>query len=121
DVEKLAALVTEDMPADIHLYTHSADEFDIRARMFAPLDGVPEDPATGSANCALAGLLSHYNEAAEGVFHRCIAQGVEMGRPSVLEARAEKREGIVTATWVGGGSVLVSEGVIEADPDLEVN
>jgi trans-2,3-dihydro-3-hydroxyanthranilate isomerase len=119
NVEKLAALVTEGMPADIHLYTHSADEFDIRARMFAPLDGVPEDPATGSANCALAGLLSHYNEAAEGIFHWRIAQGVEMGRPSILEARAEKRERIVTATWVGGGSVLVSEGVIEADPDLK--
>jgi trans-2,3-dihydro-3-hydroxyanthranilate isomerase len=119
NVEKLAALVTEGVPADIHLYTHSGDDFDIRARMFAPLDGVPEDPATGSANCALAGLLSHYNEAVEGVFHWRIAQGFEMGRPSVLEARAEKREGIVTATWIGGGSVLVSEGVIEADPDLK--
>jgi predicted PhzF superfamily epimerase YddE/YHI9 len=60
-----------------------------------------------------------YNEAAEGVFHWRIAQGIEVGRPSVLEARAEKREGIVTATWVGGGSVLVSEGVIEAHPDLK--
>lgn len=111
--------MTEGVPADIHLYTRSADEFDIRARMFAPLDGVPEDPATGSAQLALAGLLSHYNEAAEGVFHWRIAQGVEIGWPSVLEAREEKREGIVTATWVGGGSVLVSEGVIEADPDLK--
>ena len=119
NIEKILALVDEGAPTGIHLYTHSADEFDIRARMFAPLDGVPEDPATGSANCALAGLLSHYNEAAEGIFHWRIAQGVEMGRPSVLEARAEKRERIVTATWVGGGSVLVSEGVIEVDPDLK--
>jgi trans-2,3-dihydro-3-hydroxyanthranilate isomerase len=94
NVEKLAALVNEGAPAGIHLYTHSADEFDIRARMFAPLDGVPEDPATGSANCALAGLLSHYNEAAEGVFHWLISQGVEMGRPSVLSGGAggEKRK-----------------------------
>jgi trans-2,3-dihydro-3-hydroxyanthranilate isomerase len=67
----------------------------------------------------MAGLLSHYKEAAEGVFHWRIAQGVEMGRPSILEARAEKIERIVTATWVGGGSVLVSEGVIEADPDFK--
>jgi trans-2,3-dihydro-3-hydroxyanthranilate isomerase len=111
--------VTDGAPADIHIYMHSADEFDIRVRMFAPLDGVLEDPATGSAQFALADLLSHYNEAAEGVFHWRIAQGIEMGRPSVLEARAKKREGIVTATWVGGGSVLVSEGVIEADPDLK--
>ena len=36
-----------------------------------------------------------------------------MGRPSVLEARAEKRDGDVVGTWIGGASVLVSEGLIE--------
>jgi len=99
---------------DVHLYTKSADEFDIRARMFAPFDGVPEDPATGSANCALAGLLSHYDAARDGTVSWRIAQGVEMGRPSVLEASAEKRDGVVVATRIGGASVLVSEGVIDA-------
>ena len=83
--------------------------------MFAPLDGVPEDPATGSANCALAGLLSHYNENTSGIFHWRIAQGVEMGRASILEARSEKRKGEVVATWVGGNSILVGEGFIETD------
>jgi len=112
------ALAAEGITPDVHLYTQSDDEVDIRARMFAPLDGVPEDPATGSANCALAGLLSHYNEAANGGFHWRIAQGVEMGRPSLLEARTEKKEGVVVATWIGGTSVLVSEGVIEVDLDL---
>ncbi len=100
---------------DLHLYTHSAGEFDLRTRMFAPMDGIPEDPATGSANCALAGLLSHYDKKADGSFQWRIAQGVEMGRPSVLEARAEKRDGIVVSTWIGGVSVLVSEGFIEVD------
>lgn len=111
------AIAAEGVTPDIHLYTHSADEFDIRARMFAPLDGVPEDPATGSANCALAGLLSHHDKAADGIFQWRIAQGVEMGRPSVLEARTEKREGTVVATWIGGASVLVSEGFIEVDQE----
>ncbi|HEX5718550.1 MAG TPA: PhzF family phenazine biosynthesis protein [Thermoanaerobaculia bacterium] len=109
------AIAAEGVTPYIHLYTHSADEFDIRARMFAPLDGVPEDPATGSANCALAGLLSHYDMAADGSFQWRIAQGVEMGRPSILEARAEKRDGAVVAAWIGGASVLVSEGFIEVD------
>jgi trans-2,3-dihydro-3-hydroxyanthranilate isomerase len=81
--------------------------------MFAPFDGVPEDPATGSANCALAGLLSHYGSATDGTSSWRIAQGVEMGRPSVLEASAEKRGGMVVATRVGGASVLVSEGIID--------
>jgi hypothetical protein len=38
-----------------------------------------------------------------------------MGRPSVLEASAEKRGGVVVATRVGGASVMVSEGIIEVD------
>ena len=91
----------------------SDDEFDIKARMFAPLDGVPEDPATGSANCALVGLLAHYDSADDGDFRWRISQGVEMGRPSVLCGRTEKRNGAVTGVWMAGNSVLVSAGQIE--------
>jgi trans-2,3-dihydro-3-hydroxyanthranilate isomerase len=98
---------------DIHLYVRSGDEFDLRTRMFAPYDGVPEDPATGSANCALAALLTQERRESSGAFAYRIAQGVEMGRPSVLEARSEKRDGVVSGTWIGGASVLVSEGTIE--------
>ena len=115
NMDGLDALVAEGITPDVHLYVHSADEFDLRARMFAPLDGVPEDPATGSANCALAGLLSQHAKASDGSFSWRIAQGVEMGRPSVLEARTEKREGAVEGIWIGGASVLVSEGVMEVD------
>jgi trans-2,3-dihydro-3-hydroxyanthranilate isomerase len=91
------------------------DTFDIRARMFAPLSGVPEDPATGSANCTLGGLLAHHEQVTSGMFSWCIAQGVEMGRPSTLRARAEKKDGVVTATWIGGATVMVSEGTIEVE------
>ena len=59
------ALAAEDVMPDVYLYTRGSDDFDIRARMFAPLSGVPEDPATGSANCALAGLLAHYSPRAQ--------------------------------------------------------
>jgi trans-2,3-dihydro-3-hydroxyanthranilate isomerase len=112
DLEALAAL---GVTPDVHLYVRSGDEFDLRARMFAPLDGVPEDPATGSANCALAALLAWHDEARDGTYRWRIAQGVEMGRPSVLEASAEKRAGEVVDARIGGTSVLVSEGVIEVD------
>jgi trans-2,3-dihydro-3-hydroxyanthranilate isomerase len=115
NMDGLDALVAEGVTPDVHLYVRSAGEFDLRARMFAPLDGVPEDPATGSANCALAGLLSQCDERTGGSFSWRIAQGVEMGRPSVLEARTEKREGAVVKIWIGGASVLVSEGFIEVD------
>src|SRR5438067_9559070 len=105
----------------LHLYTQVSESepdghgFDIRARMFAPLSGVPEDPATGSANCTLGGLLAHHKEQSSGTFSWRIAQGVEMGRPSTLLARAEKADGTVQATWVGGSCVMVSEGFIYVD------
>jgi len=109
------ALVAQDVMPDVYLYTHANDGFDIRARMFAPLSGVPEDPATGSANCALAGLLAHYNPQPTGNFVWRIAQGVEMRRPSTLIARAEKVDGVVRKTRIGGAAILVSEGVIYLD------
>ena len=114
--EKLETLVADDLPPLVHAYTRSDDAAsDIRARVFAPLFGVPEDPATGSANCALAGLLSHYAHS-QGMSNWRIRQGVELGRPSLLEARAEKRQGVVTDTWIGGACVLVGEGWIEVGP-----
>ena len=96
----------------LHVYVRSNDDFDIRARVFAPLDGVLEDSATGSANCALIGLLTLRNEQENGDFDWRIAQGVEMGRPSILTARSKKRNGIVESTWIGGNCVMVSEGVL---------
>jgi trans-2,3-dihydro-3-hydroxyanthranilate isomerase len=113
DMKKLRALEAERVTADIHLYVHSGDDFDIRARVFAPLTGVPEDPATGSANCALAGMLAHYDSAADGRFQWRIAQGVEMGRPSILKAEAEKENGTVVRTTISGACVMIAEGFID--------
>ena len=114
-VDRFEALAADGISPDVHLYVRSGDGFDLRARMFAPLDGVPEDPATGSANGALGALLADLEPAVSGTFRWRIAQGVEMGRPSVLEVRAEKRDGVVTDAYVRGSSVLVSEGQIEVD------
>ena len=80
--------------------------------MFAPFDGVPEDPATGSANCALAGLLASVDPPAGGAAAWRIGQGIEMGRPSLLEARVRMVDASVSDVWIGGESVLVSEGLM---------
>lgn len=109
----LEALAGRGITPDVHLYVRTKDDFDIRARMFAPLDGVPEDPATGSANAALAAALAALDARTDAVLRWRIAQGVEMGRPSLLEARVEKRAGEVTAVKIGGSSVLVAEGEID--------
>lgn len=115
NLEGLENLAAQSVVPDVHVYTQSEDEFDIRARMFAPFDGIPEDPATGSANCALAGLLAYHNPSRSGDFQWRITQGVEMGRPSLLIARAEKMDGHVISTWIGGSCVMVSEGTIYVD------
>jgi trans-2,3-dihydro-3-hydroxyanthranilate isomerase len=86
---------------------------DIQARMFAPLYGVPEDPATGSANVALVGLLASLRPEAGLRLDLRIAQGVDMGRPSLLEATAEKAGGKITGLWIGGRCVPVMQGTLE--------
>ncbi|QWG25553.1 PhzF family phenazine biosynthesis protein [Bradyrhizobium sediminis] len=88
-------------------------DIDIRARMFAPHLNIPEDPATGAANVALIGLLASLRPEANLLLSKTIAQGVEMGRPSILQAQAEKKNGAVTATWIGGRCVPVMSGTID--------
>jgi trans-2,3-dihydro-3-hydroxyanthranilate isomerase len=114
DLRVLDDLDAQGIAPDILLYAAADGEVDIRARMFAPRKGVPEDPATGSANCALAALLAHCDPRESGEFTWHICQGVEMGRPSHLHARVSKRDGRVTATRIGGHCVMVAEGAIRA-------
>ena len=96
------------------LYTqvHEAG-IDIRARMFAPHLNIPEDPATGAANVALIGLLAHLRPEVNLSLSKTIAQGVEMGRPSILQAEADKKDGTVAATYIGGRCVPVMSGTID--------
>jgi trans-2,3-dihydro-3-hydroxyanthranilate isomerase len=80
-----------------------------KTRMFAPYGGVPEDPATGSAAgplaCHLArhGLISFGDEIE-------ISQGAEIGRPSILYARAEGTPERIERVEVGGSAVVVARG-----------
>jgi trans-2,3-dihydro-3-hydroxyanthranilate isomerase len=82
----------------------------MQARMFAPLSGVPEDPATGSANGALAGMLARLAPGKDLDLKLEVWQGVEMGRASRLVDIAEKRGGTVKRIRVGGDCAPVLEG-----------
>ncbi len=88
---------------------------DIHARMFAPDQGILEDPATGSAATALAGYLGDI-ENVNGTLRWVVEQGFEMGRPSIIEVEADRNEGKTVAIRVGGNSVIVSEGSMDV-PD----
>jgi len=87
---------------------------DFHARMFAPGLGVPEDPATGSAAAAFAGLLAAQGGYRDGDHAVTIEQGYEMGRPSLMQLSFTLRGGALAAASVGGGAVVVTEGTIEA-------
>jgi len=89
--------------------TSEASPVDFRARCFVPGLSVPEDPATGSAAAALAGYLALHSGAAAGTLRWTVEQGIEMGRPSLLQLEADRTDGAVTAIRVGGGCVLVAE------------
>jgi trans-2,3-dihydro-3-hydroxyanthranilate isomerase len=81
--------------------------------MFAPLAGVFEDPATGSAAAALAALLTSIAPGDNVDLQYAIEQGVEMGRPSLIIAAGRKTgEGPVTAS-VAGSCVPVMRGTVQ--------
>ena len=63
---------------------HTTSAF--HARMFAPDMGIPEDPATGSAAAAFAGVVHRFDALPDGAHKRIIEQGFEMGRPSLIVA-----------------------------------
>ncbi len=95
---------------EVLLFSRQTDgDADLHARMFAPGMGVPEDPATGSANGCLAAYLSHYQTLGGATVDAVVEQGLEMQRPSRLHIRASP--GDVMVVEVGGRVVPVAEGV----------
>jgi trans-2,3-dihydro-3-hydroxyanthranilate isomerase len=91
----------------VALYGYAHEGTRLRARMFAPLAGTHEDPATGSAAAPLAALLLSLAGEQHAAYE--IEQGVEMGRPSLLRAAAHRARDGIRAT-VGGGCVPVLRG-----------
>jgi trans-2,3-dihydro-3-hydroxyanthranilate isomerase len=100
----------------VFVFSHECAEpgHDFHARMFAPIFGVSEDPATGSAVAALAGALTRSGGLKDGSHSIAIEQGYEMGRPSLIHLGMTLAGGALVAATVGGGAVIVSEGTIEA-------
>lgn len=98
----------------LYLYCAQAtgEGVDAHVRLFAPAQGVAEDPATGSAATALGGYLAAHRAETTGTFRWTLEQGLEIGRPSRLQVAADKKDGVVTAVRCGGACVAISEGTI---------
>ncbi len=80
-----------------------------KTRVFVPAHGVPEDAATGSSAGPFAVHLARHGRISFGEEIE-ITQGVEMGRPSTLYARAEGSEARIERVSVGGSAVIVARG-----------
>ncbi|HXV29264.1 MAG TPA: PhzF family phenazine biosynthesis protein [Sinorhizobium sp.] len=85
----------------------------IRARMFAPLDNVIEDPATGSASAALGAYLVSRLPDADAEVELTIEQGVEMRRRSLITVSVSKKSGILGKVGVSGDCVIAMRGSID--------
>jgi len=90
-------------------YCFARDNAHWKSRMFAPADGVAEDPATGSAAGPLAVHLARHGRIGFGEEIE-ILQGVELGRPSRLYAHVEGAPDRIERVRVGGSAVVVARG-----------
>jgi trans-2,3-dihydro-3-hydroxyanthranilate isomerase len=81
----------------------------VSGRLFDPLHGIAEDPATGSAAGALAGLLAQQDRIDLHMQYQ-ITQGVEMGRPSRIVVDVERDNGQISKTRISGECVEVISG-----------
>ena len=96
----------------VFVYCAGAGEAAYTARMFAPDDGMIEDPATGSAAAAFAGVFNRFERPGDGVHRLTIAQGEDMGRASRIELEIDVQAGNVSRVRIGGESVHVMQGTL---------
>jgi trans-2,3-dihydro-3-hydroxyanthranilate isomerase len=98
-----------DLLGEMGVSTFAGSGSNWKTRMFAPADGVPEDPATGSAAGPLAVHLARHGRIEFGDEIQ-ISQGAEIGRPSTLFARVQGSPEQVEKVEVGGSAVTVARG-----------
>ena len=94
------------------------DERVLQARMFAPLDTIIEDPATGSAAAATIALLAMLRTNDEEECSWTVSQGVDMGRPSMISGFTAKRSGAIETVAISGRVRPVMQGQISLDTSV---
>ncbi|MEZ5995537.1 MAG: PhzF family phenazine biosynthesis protein [Hyphomonadaceae bacterium] len=99
---------------EVFVYTRAEREapFSFRARMFAPEIGIAEDPATGGAAAAFAGVLARFEDLPDGWHTLPILQGAEMGRPSLIGLEVHIEGAALAGARIAGKAVKITEGVL---------
>jgi trans-2,3-dihydro-3-hydroxyanthranilate isomerase len=104
------------VPPEVFVFTREVEGAGstVHSRMFAPGLGIAEDPATGAASGPLGCYLVRYGLVAGDPAAEIVSeQGIEMGRPSYVRIRIERRGKEFTAVKVGGQCHFMGEGFIE--------
>ncbi len=111
DLKKFHEFIETSRAQAILIFTKDTlrDINDVHVRFFAPSLGVPEDPATGSANGCLAAYLAKVKYFGSDKVHVRVEQGHGLGRPSLLLLEAEEKGGEMSVT-VGGQVFMVASG-----------
>ena len=103
-----------EQPPLIYMFVaQPSGEFSVRSRMFAPFNGIAEDPATGSAAAPFGAYAATYgliNPTPRTEF--LIQQGVEMGRPSEIRVEVARKDSGAFAIRIGGRCAIVGEGAM---------
>ena len=89
---------------------YRGNQQNIFARVFAPLSGIVEDAATGSACGALGALLASQSNDRNNKYNYKVHQGEMIGRPSLINVSILKEKGQIKRTYISGECVLVSKG-----------
>jgi trans-2,3-dihydro-3-hydroxyanthranilate isomerase len=97
----------------VFAYVRGTAVGELHARCFMPLDATFEDPATGSAAAATIAFLASLRPERDAELSWRVGQGVDMGRPSLLLGRTEKRDAVVTAVHIAGRAVPVMHGLMQ--------
>ena len=105
DMATIAAITQKHDAVSFHVFAFAEDGYTAHVRDFAPLYGVPEESATGTANAALSHYL-HQKGCIPSTGDFSFLQGEAMGRPSVVATRITA-DGTV---YVGGTATIVARG-----------
>lgn len=84
------------------------------ARMFWPMAGIVEDPATGAAIASFAAAVIEFEDLGDGSHSFMIEQGYEMGRASDIVLEIDIEGGEFFAARIGGSAVIIAEGRVFA-------
>jgi trans-2,3-dihydro-3-hydroxyanthranilate isomerase len=103
----------EELPVFVFSPEPGDDDATVYSRMFAPILGIPEDPATGGASGPLGAYLLHHNAvSADSCTPLINLQGVRIGRPSRIYIALLSSGGVLQPVRVGGKALVIGRGAL---------